>query len=203
MESMDDIIMAQLRAGPCNVNMLCRNIKARRQQVILSYKRLEKYGALTAKKEGNQIILNIQDMGSVFPNFDDFIRIQLESMEPHIKRLGKVKNLARHLVRKSRGSISRVNSKAAQELDGIIYVLNFIGSRYALPYSYADHLGLLPDKYRETLRQNQRMCAETTKDIVERLLKAHRGSEEELRTYLSWSLHGYMIFDKNFVRSAV
>lgn len=201
MEDIDDMIMNVIRSGPCNVSSLCRQIQARKHDVIQGYKRLERYGLLTARKERGQVLLmsQEQDLRRIFPNFDNFIQIHLEKINPHLKELKKVKNLGKQLVRKRYGSLYRVDSKAARELDNVIYILNFIGNRYALPYSYADHLHILPKKYTNTLHQNLHMCAQVTNKVVKQLFNDHKSSEQELRTYLSWNLHSYLIFDKNFV----
>ena len=198
-KDLDNLIIAQVSEGPCNVSDLCRAIKARKRDVITSYQKLVKYGILQSRRERNEIILMISsELQKFFPNFDDFIRIMMDKINPHMERLAKIKRLGHHLVKKEGQTLTSVDSNASRELDNVIYLLNFIGTKYALPYSYAEHLGILPGNFKSTLRHNQKMCAEVTAKIVKNLLRTHKNSEKELSTYLSWKLDSYMIFDKNF-----
>ena len=62
--------------------------------------------------------------------------------------------------------------------------------------TYAQTLGLVPQKFVREIRSYHKKCIEAAKEIIEKLVEQHPESKECLRQHILWNTYAYRLFSK-------
>jgi len=193
MKDLKDQIIQTLLHGESSVNELHRKLGVNKNNLTRTYRQMIKDGYLNKDKEDNKIILSLKktDFDQFFEHFDSVVDFYFDLANRDILALRKYKPLFKNI--KNTGGKFQYTFKpeAMKLLDSIAEQINYLFQSSAA-LTYAETLEIIPKRFKGIINYHNEHCIDSTKSIIEKLVREHKEFETIMRDHISWG-YGYKL----------
>ncbi|MGH2612497.1 MAG: hypothetical protein ACRDFB_05550 [Rhabdochlamydiaceae bacterium] len=193
MKDLKDQIIQTLLQGESSVNELHRKLGVNRNNLTRTYKQMITDGYLNAEDEDNKTILSLRktDFDQFFKHFDSVVDFYFDLANRDILALRKYKPLFKNIKNTGERFQYTFKPEAMKLLDSIAEQINHLFQSSAA-LTYAETLEIIPKKFKGIINYHNKHCIESTKSIIEKLVREHKDFEVIMRDHISWG-YGYKL----------